>query len=110
MLEPPLGPWTDAFPSSAKALKQAPFAAQWKKRPGIVRHGFTHFRLELALLAATTTEPVAGIWARPAEFKDHAFPTLTRKLVKHAMSALQGGSDQPASKSRVSSSGMLSIG
>ena len=30
----------------AKALKQAPFEAAWKKRSGIVRHGFTHFELE----------------------------------------------------------------
>ena len=53
-----------------------------------MRHGFTHFRLELALFAGTTTEPPAGIWAAPAEFKDYAFPTLTRKLAKYALSAL----------------------
>ena len=47
MLEPPLGPWTEDFPSKTAALKQAPFAADWKKRPGIVRHGFTHFELEI---------------------------------------------------------------
>ena len=55
-------------------------------------------------------DPIAGIWARPAEFKNHAFPTLTRKLASHALSALQVRSDQPASRRRVSSSGMLSIG
>ena len=47
MLEPPLGPWSEGFPSPAKALTQAPFPAKWKKRPGIVRHGFTHFELEI---------------------------------------------------------------
>ena len=78
--------------------------------PGTVRHGFTHFRLELGLLAGTTSDPIAGIWARPAEFKNHAFPTLTRKLVTHALLALQDRADQPASRRRVSSSGMLSIG
>ena len=56
------------------------------------------------------SDPIAGIWARPAEFKNHAFPTLTRKLASHALSALQVRSDQPASRRRVSSSGMLSIG
>ncbi len=60
----------------------------WRALPGTVQHGFTHFRLELGLFAGTTAEPIAGIWARPAEFKDHAFPTLTRKLVRHALSAL----------------------
>jgi len=52
MLEPPLGPWSEDFPSNAKALKQAPFEAVWKKRPGIVRHGFTHFELEIEVYVA----------------------------------------------------------
>jgi len=47
MLEPPLGAWSEKFPSPTQALKQAPFEAAWKKRPGIVRHGFTHFELEI---------------------------------------------------------------
>jgi A/G-specific adenine glycosylase len=52
MLEPPLGPWEENFPSNAKALKQAPFEAAWKKKPGIVRHGFTHFELETEVYVA----------------------------------------------------------
>ncbi len=62
MLEPPLGPWGEEFPSSAKALKQAPFEAAWKKRPGIVRHGFTHFELEVEVYAAEvkTHPPLEG--------------------------------------------------
>ncbi|HKU64669.1 MAG TPA: NUDIX domain-containing protein [Rhizomicrobium sp.] len=52
MLEPPLGPWSEDFPSQAQALKQAPFEAQWKRRPGIVRHGFTHFELEIEVYVA----------------------------------------------------------
>jgi A/G-specific adenine glycosylase len=52
MLEPPLGPWAEKFPSPAAALKQAPFEAKWKKRPGIVRHGFTHFELEIEVYVA----------------------------------------------------------
>ena len=47
MLQPPLGPWTENFPSKAEAMKQAPFKADWKKRVGVVRHGFTHFELEV---------------------------------------------------------------
>ena len=52
MLEPPLGPWSENFPKGAQALKQAPFEAAWKKRPGIVRHGFTHFELEVEVYTA----------------------------------------------------------
>ena len=53
MLQPPLGPWADAFPSKKEALLQAPFRAEWKKRSGIVRHGFTHFELEIEVYVAS---------------------------------------------------------
>jgi len=64
MLEPPLGPWTADFPSKAQALKQAPFAADWKKRSGIVRHGFTHFELETEVYVAEVSKRPAfkGRW------------------------------------------------
>jgi A/G-specific adenine glycosylase len=52
MLQPPLGPWTEEFPSTEAALAQAPFPADWKKRVGIVRHGFTHFELEIEVYVA----------------------------------------------------------
>ncbi|HSC19450.1 MAG TPA: NUDIX domain-containing protein, partial [Rhizomicrobium sp.] len=52
MLQPPLGPWTEEFPSTEGALAQAPFPANWKKRLGIVRHGFTHFELEIEVYVA----------------------------------------------------------
>jgi A/G-specific adenine glycosylase len=110
MIELPSTEWRETPWDIAAAVAAAPASAEWRELPGTVHHGFTHFRLDLALLAGTTSDPVAGIWAKPAEFKDHAFPTLTRKLVKHALTALPGGPDQPASNSRVSSSGMLSIG
>src|SRR5262249_12006815 len=58
MLEPPLGPWSESFPSPAAALKQAPFEAKWKKRPGIVSHGFAHFELEAEVyVASVSTQP-----------------------------------------------------
>ena len=52
MLQPPLGPWAENFPKRTEALKQAPFEAEWKKLPGIVRHGFTHFELEIEVWEA----------------------------------------------------------
>jgi A/G-specific adenine glycosylase len=57
MLEPPLGPWTAKFPAREAALAQAPFAAKWKKLPGIVRHGFTHFELEIEVWVAEVEDP-----------------------------------------------------
>ncbi len=88
MIELPSTDWREAPWDVPEAVAAAPAKTDWRALAGTVRHGFTHFRLELGLLAGTTTEPIAGIWARPAEFKDHAFPTLTRKLVAHALSAL----------------------
>jgi A/G-specific adenine glycosylase len=88
MIELPSTPWRTLPWCESEAIDAAPAATTWTALPGTVHHGFTHFRLDLALLAGTTTEPVAGIWARPAEFKDYAFPTLTKKLVNHALSAL----------------------
>ncbi len=52
MMQPPLGPWAEDFPSKAEAMRQAPFSADWKKRAGIVEHGFTHFQLEIEVYTA----------------------------------------------------------
>jgi A/G-specific adenine glycosylase len=62
MLQPPLGPWTEDFPSKAEAMKQAPFQADWKKRTGVVRHGFTHFELEIEVY-------VSEVSARPKQIQ-----------------------------------------
>jgi A/G-specific adenine glycosylase len=88
MIELPSTEWRETSWDAAEAVAAAPALAEWRALPGSVRHGFTHFRLELAIVAGTTAEPPAGLWATPVEFKNHAFPTLTRKLVRHAMSAL----------------------
>jgi A/G-specific adenine glycosylase len=61
MLQPPLGPWTEEFPSAEQALLQAPFHANWKKRLGIVRHAFTHFELEIEVYVAEVTRHPAHI-------------------------------------------------
>jgi len=91
MIELPSTPWRDAPWTEEEATAAAPADTVWTALPGTVRHGFTHFRLELALLAGTTNEPPTGIWAADGEFKDYAFPTLTRKLVKFTLSALSDG-------------------
>src|SRR5712691_8873841 len=88
MIELPSTPWRGEPWSESEAIGQAPAITAWTALPGTVAHGFTHFRLELALLAGTTADPIAGIWAKPADFKDYAFPTLTKKLVKYALSGL----------------------
>ncbi|HEY1632175.1 MAG TPA: A/G-specific adenine glycosylase [Rhizomicrobium sp.] len=81
MMQPPLGPWTDDFPSKAEAMKQAPFAAEWKKRVGIVRHGFTHFELEIEVYEAeiATRPDYTGRWVQ--DLKTAALPTVMKKII-----------------------------
>jgi len=87
MLEPPLGEWSENFPSTAKALKQAPFEAAWKKRPGIVRHGFTHFELETEVYVADFAKrpKFKGEWIASERLRDVALPTVMRKIVEHGL-------------------------
>jgi len=87
MIELPSTPWRDEPCDAVQALAEAPARTEWQALPGTVLHGFTHFRLELALMAGTTHETIEGIWARPDQFGDYALPTLTKKLVSHALSA-----------------------
>ena len=87
MLEPPLGAWREDFPSKAQALKEAPFDAAWKKRMGLVRHGFTHFELEIEVyFAELAKRPKAtGQWIAASKLGDVALPTVMRKVLEHGL-------------------------
>jgi A/G-specific adenine glycosylase len=86
MIELPSTPWRELIWGDAEAVEAAPAATEWTALPGTVQHGFTHFRLELALMTGRTNVPPDGIWAQPEAFKKFAFPTLTKKLVNYALS------------------------
>lgn len=85
MLEPPLGPWGAGFPKKVAALKQAPFMAGWKKQAGMVRHGFTHFELEIEVYVARVVKRPAstGRWVARSDLKAVALPTVMRKIIEH---------------------------
>ncbi|HXM00233.1 MAG TPA: A/G-specific adenine glycosylase [Rhizomicrobium sp.] len=88
MMQPPLGPWGENFPSPKKAMLQAPFRAVWKKRAGIVRHGFTHFELEIEVYVAEATirpKSKAAFWVAEHELGKSALPTVMRKILTHAL-------------------------
>jgi A/G-specific adenine glycosylase len=89
MIELPSTDWRDEPWDEPAAVAAAPASVSWRALPGIVQHGFTHFRIDLALMAGSIAEPIDGIWATPDRFCDYAFPTLTRKLVSHALSELK---------------------
>ena len=82
-----MGPWGESFPSKRQALAQAPFDAEWTKRAGIVRHGFTHFELEIEVYVASLgRRPRAeGSWIARDRLADVALPTIMRKVVAHGL-------------------------
>jgi A/G-specific adenine glycosylase len=87
MLQPPLGAWNATFPDDAAAREQAPFTGAWKKKLGVVRHGFTHFQLEMEVyVAAFKARPNGeGRWFARDELAAAALPTVMRKVIDHAL-------------------------
>ena len=87
MLQPPLGAWRAEFPDAKTALAEAPFSARWIKKPGFVRHGFTHFELETEVYVASfQSRPNGeGLWLTREEVSRAALPTVMRKLIAHAL-------------------------
>jgi A/G-specific adenine glycosylase len=85
MLEVPSTDWLANLP----AHYMGPVAAQWRTRPGIVEHTFTHFHLELTVLVAAhietgeLLEPGDYRWVRHSDLPGEALPTVMRKVVGH---------------------------
>jgi len=89
MMEVPSTPWEER----ADFHDAPPLDADWRELPGFVEHGFTHLRLELKVMAARVDARKArfGVWVLPENFGDHALPTLTRKIVRHALAHVGKG-------------------
>jgi A/G-specific adenine glycosylase len=87
MMQPPLGPWRKSFPTCGRALKESPVLGKWKKLPGLVRHSFTHFQLELEVYVARFTRrpKFDGVWVSPDKLSKVALPTVMKKLIHHAL-------------------------
>ena len=88
--ELPSSPWKEGPLDVDRALAHAPSATSWRLHPDTVRHGFTHFVLELALVegrigrgAPVDCEPEA-VWCAPGELDRLALPTLMKKILRLA--------------------------
>ncbi|MFQ5955024.1 MAG: A/G-specific adenine glycosylase [Kiloniellales bacterium] len=84
MMEIPSTGWRERPWTLAEALKAAPVAARWRALSGVVRHGFTHFHLELTVLAGRAEDRAAGLWSAPDRLSDQALPTVMKKVIRHA--------------------------
>lgn len=86
MMEIPSTGWRESGWTEAAARRASPVAADWIPLPGLVRHTFTHFHLELEVFAAHVEgEKADGVWSLPDEFGDHALPTVMKKVINHVM-------------------------
>jgi A/G-specific adenine glycosylase len=88
MREVPGTGWTTDF-SLKQALRAAPkFAVNWRRLPGLVRHVFTHFPLDLVVFVADvpkrTGAPKGTRFVAAADLQGEALPSLMRKVIAHA--------------------------
>jgi A/G-specific adenine glycosylase len=98
MTEVPTSDWSADFEES-DALGAAPRLSStrpggkrktsWQRLPGVVRHVFTHFPLELSVyraeIPAGTPAPAGTRWIATAGIADEALPSVMRKVVAHAL-------------------------
>lgn len=87
MTEVPGSAWTHDF-DLASAAEDAPLKADWKRLPGLVRHVFTHFPLELTVFLTevprATKAPKGARWVKLENAAGEALPTVMRKVLAHA--------------------------
>jgi A/G-specific adenine glycosylase len=96
MTEVPTTEWASDFDEAA-ALDGAPRfesakrrgAPAWRRLPGVVRHVFTHFPLELSVfmaeLPASTKAPAGTRWVAVEKLGGEALPSLMRKVAAHGL-------------------------
>jgi A/G-specific adenine glycosylase len=97
MAETPTSDWL-AGGDSGDSLRDAPFQAGWRKLPGPVRHVFTHFPLELAVMVAHvppgTPAPEGMRFTTRASLHEEPLSTLMRKVLAAGFQALESESGQ----------------
>jgi len=77
---------------------------KWCRTPGVVRHVFTHFPLELEVYAAElpprTRAPAGMRWVAAADIAGEALPSLMRKVLAHAQTSDRIGKAKPGKEQR----------
>ncbi|MDP6573350.1 MAG: A/G-specific adenine glycosylase [Rhodospirillales bacterium] len=95
MMEFPGTEWRLASWTLKEARRHAPVAGSWRPVPGVVRHTFTHFHLELTVLAARVNGGGdgnhGGVWCPLGRLSDHALPTVMKKVARHAFEGAPSG-------------------
>ena len=88
-MEIPSTEWREEMVSEADARKLAPVrGVSWRPLGGLVRHTFTHFHLELTIMAGLVkpfAPSVGAEWVMPDKLGEKALPSVMRKVVNHAL-------------------------
>jgi A/G-specific adenine glycosylase len=91
MAEPPTSAWEIDY-DPAQAILDAPLEARWQRKPGVVRHVFTHFPLELTVLtariSARTEVPEGMRWVARRDLANEALPGVMRKALAYGLGEL----------------------
>ncbi len=88
MTEVPSTAWAAEAPGDAAVSAQQPLAARWRRLPGLVRHTFSHFHLELGIVAAQAGDgwrKAEGLWVPVDRLGDQALPSVMVKVVRLAL-------------------------
>lgn len=91
MAEIPSTPWQESAPGLDMVEAHAPLRLDWTPLNGEVHHTFTHFHLELTVMAARleTAEIVDGhYWHSIDRIGKAGLPSVMAKVVKHAATQL----------------------
>ncbi|CAO3430948.1 A/G-specific adenine glycosylase [Azospirillum doebereinerae] len=89
MTEVPSTAWGPKAPGDAAVATEQPLPAPWRRLPGVVRHTFSHFHLELGVVAAQAGDgwrTAEGLWVPIDRLGDQALPSVMVKVVRHALS------------------------
>ena len=101
MAEPPTSAWEPDY-DLARAMLDAPLDARWKRLAGVVRHGFTHFPLELTVFFASvpreTPAPESMRWTPRLNLAEEALSGAMRKVLAHALGDMPRAPESGASK------------
>jgi A/G-specific adenine glycosylase len=91
MTEVPGSAWAHDFDVAGAPASAPRFRAKlkWRKLPGVVRHVFTHFPLELAVfiaqVARATPAPKGARWVKLKDLPGEALPSVMRKVLARAL-------------------------
>ena len=96
MMEVPSSPWRAKPWQDQEARTAAPVKTTWRRLPGDIEHGFTHFRLNVRVMAADIEAKKlpknlrGGRLVRPDDLGESALPTVMKKIIALALGLAPG--------------------